>query len=176
MSEVTTEISLVLATHEDTGAVCELITKNDAFNQTARALSSGEIDELITDRFVRVVVLRPAAATADGDPVGVVIARRRAGAVHVENFVLRDDVTGRGVEDAVLTALLHTFRAEGATVVYGVHRNAGANAPSAGFYPGHGFVAVTGIGSVKTYRHTLEELPDVPAHVDASRLMDGASA
>ncbi|MFI1395438.1 HAD-IIIC family phosphatase [Streptomyces sp. NPDC020681] len=154
-------------THE-TARIAQLSLRTNRFNLTGTRLTGAQIQQLGADPDALVLAVRAADRFGDDGVVGAVFARRDGDRLLIENMVVSCRVLGRGIESAVLAGLLHAACDAGLSAVEALWRPAAANEAQRAFCPAHGFETVSGTrddGGAIRYRHTLDRLPSVPAHV-----------
>lgn len=138
------DISVTLAPVDAAGLdrVSQLTLRTNQFNLTTRRLQPAEVRALHEEPAVRVLTIESADRFGDNGVVGVVLLRREAGVLHIENFLLSCRVFSRGIEQAVLGAVLgHAFDG-GATEVRAAYARTPRNGKVADFYPRAGFETV----------------------------------
>jgi FkbH-like protein len=168
LRELNISVRLSAATEPDVPRVSQLTLRTNQFNMTTRRLQPGEIADLIADPDSLVLTIRASDRFGDNGTVGVIIARRVASVVHIDNFVLSCRVFSRGIEQACLAALLRHARATHAEAVFGEYSQTSKNEMVKDFYSRHGFTAVAGEGMTAKFRHDLAETITHPEHIDLS--------
>lgn len=159
------EVDVGPAAGHETARIAQLSLRTNRFNLTGERLSGAQIRCLGKEPDALVLAVRAADRFGDDGVVGVVLARRDAAGLHLENMVVSCRVLGRGIEDAVLAGLLHAVRDDGLPAVHATWRRTPANEAQAAFCPAHGFETADDLGDEIRYRHGLRHLPPVPAHV-----------
>ncbi|GGW70332.1 HAD-superfamily phosphatase, subfamily IIIC:FkbH [Streptomyces lucensis JCM 4490] len=149
----------------DVARVSQMTLRTNQFNQTTRRLQPAEVGALLADPAAQVLVVGSADRFGDNGTVGAVFTRRDGSTLHIDNFLLSCRVFSRGIEQAVLAAVLRRARARGVTETLAAYRATPKNAKVKDFYPRNGFARVSGDDAAAVYRHRMTDLPAVPGHV-----------
>jgi FkbH-like protein len=119
--------------------VTQLLNKTNQFNLTTRRKTAGEVLALCNSPQSGVFAWRVADRFGDYGLVGVVILKPAAESVEIETFLMSCRVLGRGVEDAVLGAIVTCARRWGAAGIRGQYVPTPKNSLVANLYRNHGF-------------------------------------
>ncbi|MFI9615412.1 HAD-IIIC family phosphatase [Streptomyces sp. NPDC052023] len=152
----------------ETERLSQLTLRTNQFNLTGERLSSADVTAWCEDPEGLVLSVRSADRFGDNGLIGAVFARRQDATLHIHNMLLSCRVFDRGVEAAAMASLLTYARAQGHTAVTGTYRATERNRRFADFYPSLGFVRSGGNEASAEFRHSLEELPGVPGHIQLS--------
>ncbi|MEX5634709.1 HAD-IIIC family phosphatase [Parafrankia sp. FMc2] len=156
--------------------VSQLTLRTNQFHTTTRRLQQAELRAYADTPGNAVLAIRSRDRFGENGLVGAVFLRRQAGAapeadtVVLENFLLSCRVFSRGIEQAVLAAVLRHAREAGAAAVIARYRPTAKNVVVADLYPRHGFAGPGGTGDGdgdgdQSFRHDLVTLPAVPGHL-----------
>jgi FkbH-like protein len=115
----------------------QLLAKTNQFNVTTRRRSAAEVEEFAANGQAWVIRVRD--RFGDAGVVGLALARNQGNACHIDSFLLSCRVIGRGIETALLAFIADNAQRAGATRIVGEFIPTKKNAPSASFYPDHGF-------------------------------------
>ncbi|MEU6600894.1 HAD-IIIC family phosphatase [Streptomyces flaveolus] len=143
----------------------QLTLRTNQFNLTGERLSAAEVTARCADPECLVLSVRSADRFGDNGLIGAVFARRRGSTMHIDNMLLSCRVFDRGVETAAMVSLLAYARAHGHTAVTGTYRATERNRRFADFYPSLGFTRGDSTETEAEFRHSLEEVPGVPDHL-----------
>ncbi|MEU9532069.1 HAD-IIIC family phosphatase [Streptomyces sp. NPDC048213] len=147
--------------------ISQLTLRTNQFNLTTRRLQPAEVRALREDPAARVLAIESADRFGDNGLVGAVLLRRDAGVLHIENFLLSCRVFSRGIEQAVLGAVLEHAFDEGAEEVRAGYVRTARNGKVADFYPRAGFGTVRADDASADFRLTARP---AAAPVDHIRL------
>lgn len=119
--------------------VCQLINKTNQFNTTALRASEAECNAMLTDPAY--VCLQGSLKDCFGDHglVSVVIGIKRAGELHLTHWLMSCRVLKRGLEDAMLEAVLGECARQGIDQVWGYYRRTEKNKMVENLYSDLGF-------------------------------------
>lgn len=143
----------------------QLTLRTNQFNLTGERLSAAEVTTRGADPEYLVLSVRSADRFGDNGLIGAVFARPRGSELHIDNMLLSCRVFDRGVETAAMVSLLTHARALGRTAVTGTYRATERNRRFADFYPTLGFTRGDSTEAEAEFRHSLEEVPGVPDHL-----------
>ncbi|MDJ1133927.1 HAD-IIIC family phosphatase [Streptomyces iconiensis] len=175
------------ARDHEAARLAQLSLRTNRFNLTGTRLTPARVRALAEGTDSLALTVRTADRFGDDGVIGAVFARIDAQGLHLENLVLSCRVLGRGIEEATLSGLLYAAQAAGLPAVHGTWRRTRANAALAALYPDHGFRPTPGPPGAGAgppasagppgatsgppgaeeahFRHDLERIPPVPAHV-----------
>ncbi|MFJ6217192.1 HAD-IIIC family phosphatase [Streptomyces sp. NPDC092296] len=147
------------------GRVSQLTLRTNQFNLTTERLGSAEVRALVEDPAARVLTVAAGDRFGDHGLVGAVLLRREAEVLHIENFLLSCRVFSRGIEQAVLHAVLRHAFEDGAAEVRAVYRRSAKNGKVADFYPRAGFETVEADDAAAVFRYAAGPLPAPAGHI-----------
>ncbi|MEU9609702.1 HAD-IIIC family phosphatase [Streptomyces sp. NPDC048057] len=165
LRELDITVRLAPADSRQLARVSQLTLRTNQFNLTGQRLQPAETYALAEDPAALVLTIVSADRFGDHGLVGAVLLRRDGKVLHIDNFLLSCRVFGRGIEQAVLDAVLVHAERSGADEVRAEYRRTAKNGKVAGFYPGAGFEVVTEETSHTTFRHGLRPLPCSVGHI-----------
>ncbi|QFZ19209.1 HAD-IIIC family phosphatase [Saccharothrix syringae] len=165
LDELGVRVRVARARPEELARVSQVTLRTNQFNLTTRRLQPADVRALAEDPDGYVVAVHTADRFGDNGLVGVLLGRREADVLRLDNVLLSCRVFARGVEQAALSALLAHARDTGATAVLGEYRPTAKNGKVRDFLPGVGFATVADDGDVVTFRHDLTDIAPPPAHV-----------
>ncbi|MET8629332.1 HAD-IIIC family phosphatase [Kitasatospora sp. NPDC004669] len=145
--------------------VAQITQRTNQFNLTTRRLQPQTVRERLADPGWLVLAIRSGDRFGDNGIVGAVFAQIRDDGLHLDNFLLSCRVFARGIEQACLSALLQAAREAGLPAVWGEYRPTAKNHRMRDFYPHHGFAEVGERDGRLLFRHPLDAVDSVPAHV-----------
>ncbi|WP_018506021.1 HAD-IIIC family phosphatase [Parafrankia discariae] len=152
--------------------VSQLTLRTNQFNLNTRRLRPAEVEALAADPAVRVLVVSSADRLGDNGLVGVVVTSRDGTTLRIDDFLLSCRVFARGIEQAVLAAVLRHAHRTGAAEVRADYTRTAKNGKVADFYPRAGFAAVSADDAGARFRHDLRDLPEPPPHVRLTARFD----
>lgn len=195
LRELAVTVRLAPAAPEDVPRLSQITLRTNQFNLTTVRLGRADVETLLTRPDTLVLTIRSTDRFGDNGTVGAVIATRHGTALVIDNFLLSCRVFARGIEQAVIAAVLRHARSTGITEVYGVHRPTARNGKTADFYAHHGFTPVpTGAlpapvpphtapdrapdrapapDDRTVHRHDLRTIPNVPDHLRLDATLEG---
>ncbi|MGO9782314.1 MAG: HAD-IIIC family phosphatase [Streptosporangiaceae bacterium] len=166
LRELDIRVRLAVAGDQDIPRVSQLTLRTNQFNLTTGRLQQADVRALADDPAWWVLAIHAADRFGENGLVGVVLARRDGGAVHLDNFVLSCRVFSRGIEHACLASVLRHARDTGADAVFGSYRPTAKNSAVKDFYPRYGFVPVADDDTTTTtFRHDLVDIMTSPEYV-----------
>ena len=166
LHELNIRVRLAVAGEQDIPRVSQLTLRTNQFNLTTRRLQQADVRALADDPAWWVLAIHASDRFGENGLVGVVLARRDGGAVHLDNFVLSCRVFSRGIEHACLASVLRHARDTGADAVFGSYRPTAKNSAVKHFYPRYGFVPVADDDTTTTtFRHDLVDIRASPEYV-----------
>ena len=166
LRELDIHVRLAVAGEQDIPRVSQLTLRTNQFNLTTRRLQQADVCALADDPAWWVLAIHASDRFGENGLVGVVLARRDGGAVHLDNFVLSCRVFSRGIEHACLASVLRHARDTGADAVFGSYRPTAKNGAVKDFYPRYGFVPVADDDTTTTtFRHDLVDIIASPEYV-----------
>ena len=166
LRELDVRVRLAVAGEQDIPRVSQLTLRTNQFNLTTRRLQQADVRALADDPAWWVLAIHASDRFGENGLVGVVLARRDGGAVHLDNFVLSCRVFSRGIEHACLASVLRHARDTGADAVFGSYRPTAKNGAVKDFYPRYGFVPVADDDTTTTtFRHDLVDISASPEYV-----------
>lgn len=138
------EVNIGAAGEFDIQRVSQLTQKTNQFNLTTRRYSEGQIRELIVDSKSDVYCIKVRDKISDLGLVGVVIVRCQDDGQFIDSFLLSCRALGRGVEVAMLSAVVNqNIRQTGKPLVYGQFLATEKNAQAQDFYSKNKFECVS---------------------------------
>ncbi|MEY9841208.1 HAD-IIIC family phosphatase [Streptacidiphilus sp. EB103A] len=170
LHELDIRVTLAPAATEELARVSQLTLRTNQFNLTTRRLQPAEAAALAADPAAQVLAVASSDRFGDNGLVGAVLLRQDGDVLHIENFLLSCRVFARGIEQAVLAAVLRHAHDAGSAEVRAGYRRTARNSKVAEFYPLNGFETVFGAvaadaGAIAEFRHDLRVLPDQPSHI-----------
>ncbi|WNI26208.1 HAD-IIIC family phosphatase [Streptomyces sp. ITFR-16] len=155
--------------------ISQLTLRTNQFNLTTRRLRPAEVRALHEDPAAHVLAIESADRFGDNGLVGAVLLRRDAQVVHIENFLLSCRVFSRGIEQAVLGAVLeHAFDA-GAAEVRAAYVRTARNGKVADFYPRAGFGTVREDAASADFRLASRPAAAAVDHIRLTARFEGTS-
>ncbi|MGV9316420.1 HAD-IIIC family phosphatase [Streptomyces sp. NPDC003691] len=142
LGELGVTVRLAPATPADIPRLSQITLRTNQFNLTTVRLGRADVEALLDRPGTLALTIRSTDRFGDNGTVGAVLATRHGTALVIDNFLLSCRVFARGIEQAVVAALLRYAGESGLTEVFGVHRPTAKNGKTAGFYPHHGFTPV----------------------------------
>jgi FkbH-like protein len=118
-----------------------LIGKTNQFNLTTRRHNDAQVQAFAASAGHVVYAARVKDRFGDHGLVGTAIVAKDADVWTVDTLLLSCRVLGRGVETAILSALVAAAREGGARVLRGLFIPTAKNAPARDYYGRHGFSA-----------------------------------
>nr|WP_246497507.1 HAD-IIIC family phosphatase [Sphaerisporangium rubeum] len=165
LNELGVEVRLAPATPERFARVSQITLRTNQFNLTTRRLQPADVAALAADPGARVLTIASSDRFGDNGLVGAVFLRRDGDTLRIDNFLLSCRVFSRGIEQAVLGAVLRHAGESGARQVRASYRPTARNGKVAAFYPGNGFETVRDGPDGAEFRHVLAGPPPPVAHV-----------
>ncbi len=165
LRELDIEVRVAAALPAQYARVSQITLRTNQFNLTTRRLPPAEVEALAADPDARVLVIASSDRFGDHGLVGAVLLRRDRDALRVENFLLSCRVFSRGIEQAVLGAVLEHARESGAREVLAEYRRTAKNDKVADFYPRAGFATVRTSPEGAEFRHDLTAPPPSVPHI-----------
>ncbi|WP_051838239.1 HAD-IIIC family phosphatase [Streptomyces sp. NRRL WC-3742] len=168
LNELDVTVRLRPLAAEELPRVSQLTLRTNQFNLTTRRLQPAEVAAFAAAEGTGVLTVRSADRFGDNGLVGAVFLAREGGALRIDNFLLSCRVFSRGIEQAVLSAVLGLAAGGGLREVTGHYRPSPRNGTVKDLLPRYGFVPADGPappdGSL-AFRHDLgTELPP-PGHL-----------
>lgn len=158
------EVSLVTAS--DVGRVTQLINKTNQFNVTTIRRSEPEVTALLADPAARVFSAAVHDRFGEYGTIGVVIALAGEAGWQLDTVLMSCRVLGRGVETAILAAVVDHLRSVRPGAVAARYADSGRNHLVRDLFPSHGFDPGLEPGSFSLPAdHAIEP----PAHVTLRR-------
>lgn len=137
------EVDISVATEFDIQRVSQLTQKTNQFNLTTRRYSEGQIRDLIADSKSDVYCIKVRDKISDLGLVGVAIVRYEDDGHFIDSFLLSCRALGRGVELAMLSAIVNqNIRQTGKQLVYGQFLATAKNSQVQDFYSKNKFECV----------------------------------
>lgn len=93
--------------------IAQLINKTNQFNLTTRRLTESQVASLIGAKGVYTQAMRLRDRYGDYGLTGVLIARAEGSSLRIDDWLMSCRVMGRGVEEAMMAALMQTARTAG---------------------------------------------------------------
>ncbi|GAB2855566.1 HAD-IIIC family phosphatase [Actinocorallia aurea] len=166
LADLEVAVEVAPAAAAQAGRLAQLTLRTNQFNLTTERLTEAEVAARSADPAARVLAVTASDRFGANGTVGALFLRAEGSALRVENMLLSCRVFARGIEQAVLAAVLAAARVAGFAEVRAAYRPTAKNAKVRDLYPHYGF-AVDGADPDGTVRHThrLGELPEVPGHL-----------
>ncbi|GLW24928.1 HAD-IIIC family phosphatase [Microbispora triticiradicis] len=162
-------VRLAPARPEEVARLSQITLRTNQFNLTTERLSPEEVRERAGRPDSRVLTISSADRFGGNGLVGAVFLRARPDGLLIENFLLSCRVFARGIEQAVLSAVLHAARDAGFPAVRGRFLPTAKNGKVRDLYPHYGFAAdgeTPGESPGEAwFVHGLEAVTGVPAHL-----------
>ncbi|PYC68198.1 methoxymalonyl-ACP biosynthesis protein FkbH [Streptomyces tateyamensis] len=180
LRELSVRVEFAALTPEELPRAAQLTLRTNQFHLATERLQPAELAARAARPGALVLGVRASDRFGSNGLVGLVLARRDAGQLVIDNFLLSCRVFSRGIEGACLAALLAHARALGLGAVLGRYRPGAKNAIVRDFYPRYGFTLDpaadalpdaapdAGRPGLLTFRHDLAELPAFPDHLQLS--------
>lgn len=165
LRELDVSVTLAPAEPAQYARVSQLTLRTNQFNLTTQRLQPAQVQALAEDPAASVLTISSADRFGENGLVGAVLLRHEDDTVHIDNFLLSCRVFSRGIEAAVLGAVLHRAREDGARQVLASYRRTAKNGKVADFYPRSGFTTAAFDEAAAAYRHDLEPLPPAVDHI-----------
>lgn len=165
LRELDIAVTVAAAEPAQYARVSQLTLRTNQFNLTTRRLQPAEVEALADDPSASVLTVSSSDRFGDNGLVGAVLLRRDGDTWHIDNFLLSCRVFSRGIEAAVLAAVLEHARGHGAAQVLAAYRRTAKNGKVADFYPRSGFTTVAFDERSAAYRHGLDPLPRPADHI-----------
>ncbi len=122
--------------------VAQLIGKTNQFNLTTRRHNEGEVRAFAQSADHAVYTVRVKDRFGDHGLTGAAIVAKGRDVWEIDTLLFSCRVLGRGVETALLSAIVAAARADGARLVRGLFIPTAKNEPTRDFYRRHGFTLV----------------------------------
>jgi FkbH-like protein len=152
---------------ESTARVVQLLAKTNQFNLTTRRHDEATIRRQVASGAWRVYTMRVADRFGDFGLTGVAIVAPKAGAWHLESFLLSCRVIGKSAETALLARIAADARAAGASALSAEFIHSGRNQVASTFLSQHGFA----VGNEGQWVRSLDVPgPEWPAWIAAAAL------
>lgn len=175
LRELGTTVTLAPAGPEELARISQITLRTNQFNLTTRRLQPADVRALAADPATPVLGVRSADRFGDHGLVGAVLLSEAGDTLTIDNFLLSCRVFSRGIEQAVLRAVLRHARDGGLREVRASYRRTAKNGKVADFLPRGGFAAVTVTEEETVFRHDLAELPGSAEHIRLTARFDRAS-
>ncbi|MEU6479295.1 HAD-IIIC family phosphatase [Streptomyces sp. NPDC047017] len=143
----------------------QLTQRTNQFNLTGLRLTPAEVARAAADPGRLLLAARTADRFGAGGLTGALLAGREQDVLRIDNAWLSCRVLARGIEQALLAAVLDHARRQGHRAVLAVFRPTAKNTRARGLYPSLGFTAEGEREGALHFRHDLLELPAPPEHV-----------
>jgi FkbH-like protein len=164
------KVDLFRAKPEDLGRITQLINKTNQFNLTTIRRTLDEVRALANSDDWRLYGLRVTDKFGEYGLTGVIVIRisddRRRWTI--DSLMLSCRVLGRDVETALIGALAHDGRAQGAVEFAGAYIPTAKNALCKSFLADQGFTRVGEEG----WRLALSDAPAIPGHIQRVPTID----
>jgi FkbH-like protein len=165
LAELGVRVRVARANAWELPRIAQLTQRTNQFNLTTVRLAPADVQRLAADPDGYVLGVHAADRFGDNGLVGAVLARRDGDVLRVDNALLSCRVFARGIEQAVLRALLAHARERGLTAVEGRYRRSPKNGTVHDLYPRAGFATVRDDGTDAVFRHDLGRIDPPPGHV-----------
>ncbi|GAA1158693.1 FkbH-like protein [Kitasatospora gansuensis] len=143
----------------------QLTQRTNQFNLTGLRLQPGDPAAVAEDAGRLLLAIRAADRFGSNGLVGALLGRHTPDGLLLENAWLSCRVLTRGIEQAVLAALLAESRAAGRPAVHARFTPTAKNHRAELFYPELGFTETARTEDGVLFRHDLECPPEPPPHV-----------
>lgn len=174
LAALDSRISVEPAGPLNTARIVQLFGKTNQFNLTGLRYGEEEVARRLADGGAAFFGVRLTDRFGDNGLVAALaLVTEPDGAWHIENFVLSCRVFSRRVEEALVGLVLRAARARGAPAVTARFSPSAKNTAFAGFYPALGFAPAGEESGAALYRHSLTDLPDLPASMGGTNEAEG---
>ena len=145
--------------------VSQLTLRTNMFNLTTQRLQPDAVRQRAEDQDASVLTIEVGDRFGSSGLTGAMFLRRVGDVLVIDNFLLSCRVLARGVEQAALASVLHNAKARGVDAVEAQYRPTARNATVRELYPSVGFAEIARDDASTSFRHGLDQLPDVPDHI-----------
>jgi len=175
------DVEVLPADAATVGRIAQLTQRTNQFNVTTRRYDVGRIDAFRQNEDALVLGMRAKDRFGDYGLTGVAIAIRERSegdaTIRIDTFLLSCRVLSRGVEDALLSALIVAARERfGALPMVAEYIPSPKNAQVAGFFVRHGFHDVGSPGPDRRFRLPEDATVVPPNHVQFKRSLPWTNA
>lgn len=146
--EMLAEIGAFNTTYLD--RITQLTNKTNQFNLTTRRYTRGEMEALAADDRYVTLYGRLTDVYGDNGLVSVIVGRREAECLHVDLWLMSCRVLKRGMEEAMLDALVRRAREAGVTTIVGTYIPTARNGMVAKHYANLGFEPLSPEGAERS--------------------------
>ncbi|MGW4897288.1 HAD-IIIC family phosphatase [Kitasatospora sp. NPDC004240] len=180
LTELGVRVRLRPVAPEELPRVSQLTLRTNQFNLTTHRLQPAEVAAYAAAEGSGVLTVRSADRFGDNGLVGAVFVERRGGALRIDNFLLSCRVFSRGIEQAVLSAVLGLAADAGLREVTGHYRPTPRNGTVKDLFPRYGFGGGLPTDDGLAFRHDLGTALHPPGHLrldaDLAGLLEGPHA
>ncbi|MFF8775224.1 HAD-IIIC family phosphatase [Kitasatospora sp. NPDC015120] len=183
LNELEVRVRLRPLAAEELPRVSQLTLRTNQFNLTTRRLQPAEVAAFAGAEGSGVLTVRSADRFGDNGLVGAVFLAREGETLRIDNFLLSCRVFSRGIEQAVLSAVLGLAAGTGLREVTGHYRPSPRNGTVKDLFPRYGFAPVDGSAppdGALAFRHDLGTELTPPGHLrldaELAGLLEGTPA
>ena len=119
--------------------ITQLINKTNQFNLTSKRYTFAEVEKIASDNSYVALCVRLIDKFGDNGIISVVLGRREHRSLHIDLWLMSCRVVKRGVERAVLDALVATCQQYGLSEIVGYYRRSDKNHMVSDHYANLGF-------------------------------------
>lgn len=132
-----------------TARIAQLTNKSNQFNLTTKRYTQSEIEQIMESKEYITIYGKLSDKFGDNGVVSVLIGKKAGDKLHMELWLMSCRVLKRGMEDAMLDALVQKARKEGIKEIVGYYYKTAKNAMVKDFYETMGFTKVSEMGEEK---------------------------
>ena len=136
----------------DIPRAAQLTQKTNQFNVSTRRYSEQQIEEIVNDPSWRAFVASSTDRFGDHGTIGLALVRVGPHEWVIDTLLMSCRVIGRGVESAMLVALIDAARRAGAASITGEFVPTPKNAPARLLFSDHGFAEAGASGGANRWR------------------------
>lgn len=144
----------------------QLNMRTNQFNMTTRRYNESQMALMAKDDCYQIIGFQSRDRFGDNGIIGSVIMEKQKedGKTNwwIRNFLMSCRVFSRGIETAVMHALLNQAREEGVTHVWGEYKPSPKNGIVKHFFTQHGFELAGMDGNTQLFRHDLADIGNCP--------------
>ncbi|MFI5689308.1 HAD-IIIC family phosphatase [Streptomyces sp. NPDC051636] len=153
--------------------LAQLTQRTNQFNLTGLRLAPSDAVRIAADPGRLLLAARTADRFGGNGLTGALLATREGRVLRLDNAWLSCRVLARGIEQALLTAVLAHARHTGHHAVLAAFRPTAKNARAREVYPSLGFTPEGERDGALLFRHDLRRLPAPPEHVRITGSLTG---
>ena len=153
----------------DVQRLAQLINKSNQFNLTTRRRTEADILALMKNPDYLAFSVRLKDRFGDHGLISIVIAKKAAGTIEIDTWLMSCRVLKRQVEDEVLNELVRLARTRGCTRIKGVYLRTAKNEMVRDFYGAMGFTLTAEGENSREYELALEKFEPLPTRIKITR-------